>query len=139
MDNPKQNNQNRRELLIKIGLFVFAVVLLVIVLPKEGKFRYEFAKGKPWLHDDLYAPFDFAIIKFDEEIKAEQEQTLKNLRPYFTLDTLVASSQAQLFINTFENGWKERYGSGNALYQQKEHLINTGLAILDSLFGKGII
>ncbi|HOX76410.1 MAG TPA: HDIG domain-containing protein [Bacteroidales bacterium] len=139
MDNPKQNNQNRRELLIKIGLFVFAVVLLVIVLPKEGKFRYEFAKGKPWLHDDLYAPFDFAIIKFDEEIKAEQEQTLKNLRPYFTLDTLVASSQAQLFINTFENGWKERYGSVNALSQQKEYLVNTGLDILDSLFGKGII
>ena len=52
------------------------MILLVLVLPKEGKFRYEFTKGKPWLHDDLYAPFDFAIIKYEDELKTEQEEVL---------------------------------------------------------------
>jgi putative nucleotidyltransferase with HDIG domain len=124
---------------MKIGLFVATVVLLVVVLPKEGRFRYEFAKGKPWLHDDLYAPFDFAIIKFDEELKAEQEDVVARLKPFFNLDTAVYVKQKLLFENEFDKKWAERYGSPNALIQQKNYWYRLGVSILDSVFRAGII
>ena len=41
--------------------------LIVFIFPKDGKFKYEFQKGKPWQHVDLIAPFDFPIYKSAEE------------------------------------------------------------------------
>jgi putative nucleotidyltransferase with HDIG domain len=120
-------------------MFVATVILLVLVLPKEGKFRYEFDKGKPWLHDDLYAPFDFAIIKYDDELKAEREEVLAGLKPFFTLDTAVYRSQRILFGLEFDKKWAEKYGSPNALRQQKENILSRGLTVFDSIFRAGII
>ena len=107
MDRITEKSSNNKDLFLKIALFAATVILLVLVLPKEGKFRYEFTKGKPWLHDDLYAPFDFAIIKYDDEMKAEEEQVLSLLKPFFKLDTAVISRQEALFELEFSNKWTE--------------------------------
>jgi cyclic-di-AMP phosphodiesterase PgpH len=130
---------NNKELFLKVALFAATVVLLVLVLPKEGKFRYEFSKGKPWLHDDLYAPFDFAIIKYDDELKTEEEQVLSLLKPFFKLDTAVKSRQEALFELEFNKKWAERYGDLNASRQQKDRLLRQGLTVFDSIFRAGII
>ena len=58
-------------LFYKVFLFVLTSVLIVYLLPKGGKFKYDIPKGKPWQYENLYAPFDFAILKTDEEIAAE--------------------------------------------------------------------
>jgi cyclic-di-AMP phosphodiesterase PgpH len=129
----------KKDLVLKIFLFAATVILLVLVLPKEGRFRYEFSKGKPWLHDDLYAPFDFAIIKYDEELKAEQEQVLSLLKTLFKLDTSVISRQEALFESEFNEKWAVKYSQGNTPGQQKERLLRQGLTILDSIFKAGII
>ena len=50
-------------------LFICTTVLIVYLFPKSGKFKYNFEKGKPWQSENLYAPFDFAIKKSDEEIR----------------------------------------------------------------------
>jgi cyclic-di-AMP phosphodiesterase PgpH len=134
-----QNFPLNKDLFLKISLFVATVVLLVLVLPKEGKFRYEFTKGKPWLHDDLYAPFDFAIIKYDEELKAEQEDVLANLKPFFTLDTSVYLNQKALFEIEFDKKWAEKFGSQNANKQLKENLFRNAMGVFDSVFKVGII
>ncbi len=124
---------------LKIAMFAATVILLVLALPKEGKFEYEFDKGKPWLHDDLYAPFDFAIIKYDDELKAEQQEVLAGLKPFFTLDTSVYPSQRALFELEFNKKWAERYGSPNVLRQQKESLLQLGKTVMDSVFAAGTI
>ena len=128
-----------RELLLKIALFAATVISLVLVLPKEGRFRYEFTKGKPWLHDDLYAPFDFAIIKYEDELKKEQEDVSANLKPFFNLDTTIYLNQKLLFEGDFDKKWAEKYGSLNDLRKQKENLLKVGLNVLDSVFKAGII
>jgi len=124
---------------MKITLFVATIILLVLVLPKEGKFRYEFTKGKPWLHDDLYAPFDFAIIKYDDELKVEQAEVLAGLKPFFKLDTAVYYIQKASFEIEFDKKWAERYGNQNAFRLQKEKILRQGLMVFDSIFGAGII
>jgi len=128
-----------KDILLKITLFVATVILVVVVLPKEGKFKYEFTKGKPWLHDDLYAPFDFAIIKYEDELKAEREDVLAGLKPFFTLDTAIYLSQKVLLDLEFDKKWAERYGNTNTFRQQKEKLLRQGLTVFDSIFRAGII
>ena len=58
-------------LVYKISLFIVITVTIVYLFPKGGQFKYEFTKGKPWQYDNLYAPFDFAINKSEEEITEE--------------------------------------------------------------------
>jgi putative nucleotidyltransferase with HDIG domain len=139
MNQLKEIPNANSNLFVKVSMFVATVILLVLVLPKEGKFQYEFTKGKPWLHDDLYAPFDFAIIKYDDELKAEQEDVLSLLKPFFKIDTAIKSSQQELFELEFIKKWVEKYGQENSTRQLKERMLRLGSVIFDSLFRAGII
>ncbi|WP_417887917.1 HD family phosphohydrolase [Zunongwangia sp.] len=73
-------------LFYKVFLALLTSVLIVYLLPKGGKFKYEIPKGKPWQHESLYAPFDFAILKSEEELKLEREQIIDNNIPYYKYD-----------------------------------------------------
>lgn len=72
---------------IAVGLwFAVAAFLVMWQIPRTAKFKYEFQKAKPWQHETLYAPFDFPIYKSDEVLKAEREQILHDVIPYFSFD-----------------------------------------------------
>ena len=75
--------------LIFYWVFVFgaSTVLLYLILPGEPKFKYEYQKGFPWQHENLVAPFDFAISKSETEIADENTEILQSVVPYFTFDT----------------------------------------------------
>ncbi len=74
------------------------MVLIVFIFPKDSKFKYEFQKGKPWVHEDLIAPFDFAILKPKEQVTKELEYLEKNKRYYFDLDTTAISDITNSFF-----------------------------------------
>lgn len=71
-------------LIYKIFLFILTVIAIVYLFPKGGHFKYEFQKGKPWQYDNLYAPFDFAIQKSEDEIDKEKQQIEASKKLYFT-------------------------------------------------------
>ena len=79
--------------------FYYGIFLLIafgaiyIIVPKQGTFKYEFQKGKPWSHSTLIAPFDFPILKPKEVYEAEKDSVLKEYVPYFTIDTEVENRQ----------------------------------------------
>ena len=75
--------------LIFYWVLVFGVstVLLFLILPGEPKFKYEYQKGFPWQHENLVAPFDFAILKSDAEIASERAEIMNSVVPYFLFDT----------------------------------------------------
>jgi hypothetical protein len=81
-------------------IFLISIAALSAMFPREGKFRYEFQKGRPWMHQTLVAPFDFPIYKADQVIEAERDSLLKEFRPYFRLDTLVMENQLESFGNS---------------------------------------
>lgn len=78
-------------------VFVIGIGLIFLIFPGESRFKYEFQKGSPWRHETLIAPFDFAIMKTEAEIKTENDSLLKEYKPYFTFDTLVASVKIKEF------------------------------------------
>ncbi|MDD2549950.1 MAG: HDIG domain-containing protein [Bacteroidales bacterium] len=73
--------------ILRVAYFVIAIVLIVLALPQERRFKYEFQRGKVWMHNDLVAPFDFSIYKTDAELIAERNAILNKFKPFFKLDT----------------------------------------------------
>ncbi len=78
-----------------IFVFMVAAVLLFLILPGEPKFKYEYQKGFPWRHENLVAPFDFAILKSPKEMEDEKAEQLKVLVPYFTFDTTIVQTKIE--------------------------------------------
>lgn len=75
--------RNHYPQIFKGFLFVLAVAILVWIYPQEGKFKFEFSEGKPWLHEDFYAPFDFTIFKLDSDLEQEKLEVIQDLPYYF--------------------------------------------------------
>ena len=62
------NNQSN---IYKGLLFAFSTLFIVYLIPIKSQFNYDFSRGDTWAYESLYAPFDFAIIKSQNEIEAE--------------------------------------------------------------------
>ncbi len=77
---------HKQPVLYKFFIFVLATVLMVYMFPKKGKFKYQFSEGKPWQYENLYAPFDFGILKSQEDIAKEKEDLRVNATPYFEVN-----------------------------------------------------
>ncbi len=96
------NKLYRNHSLIYKGLlFISTTFLIVYLFPKSGKFKYNFEKGKPWQSENLYAPFDFAIKKSDEEIASEKAAIRNNAILYFNVDNDVSNNVRASFFNEF--------------------------------------
>jgi len=120
----------------KCILFIIAVAIIVYVFPKQGKFQYEFQnlKGKPWPHDHLIAPFDFAFKKSSDELALEKSEILKNSKPYFkSANSILATRKLQL-IKEFEEQWDT-----NKSLKIKDKSLALSKNIIDSIYSKGII
>jgi len=78
-------------------VFVAGIGVIFFVFPGESRFKYEFQKGSPWRHETLIAPFNFAILKTEAEIKTENDSLLNTYIPYYTLDTLVGNTKVKEF------------------------------------------
>ena len=89
-------------LIYKAILFVCSTFLIVYLFPKKGKFKYSFEKGKPWQSENLYAPFNFAIKKSDEEISNEKKTITDQSILYFNVDNLVINKVDDLYQTQFK-------------------------------------
>jgi len=129
--------RNNYNLLEKITLFVLVIAMLILVFPREGKFKYEYQKGKPWQHEDLIAQFDFAILKPADELKLEQQNALQDLRPHFIKNNAIADAQVNNAVNDFNTRWSKRYSESSP--DEKIKGLGIMLSVLDTLFSRGII
>lgn len=54
--------------LFKISLFALAVLIVIWQMPpREGKFKYEYSKGKPWQQETLF--FLLSILLYLSRMK----------------------------------------------------------------------
>jgi len=97
----------------RILLFLIALGALSLLYPNIGNFRYEYQKGKPWMHETLIAPFDFAIHKTESELKENRDSLLANYCPYFRFNPDVHKDIKARFDSNFEKKWETFIKSEN--------------------------
>ena len=95
----------KRATLYKVILLIGCGFLTLYLFPKGGQFKYEFQKGKPWQYPTLYAPFDFSILKSNEDLEREKQEIINFQKKYYratpeVFDQVKRSYQTQ-FLNFF--------------------------------------
>lgn len=120
---------------VKFLMMLVSIVLIVYALPKQAKFGYEFEKGRIWNQRDLVSPYNFAILKTDAEILADQKAALATITPVYQRNNDVPVQQQEGFRNDLEIKW---HNAGfpdklKTVYQQ------TGLTILNTAYDRGIL
>ena len=132
-------------LLLQISLFMLTAVALYLILPGEPKFKYEYQRGFPWQHENLVAPFDFAILKTANELDDEKTEQINSLVPYFFNDTTQKieslarlRQDMELDIDTTNTNKKKIF---EALSTKLDEIYNNGILlfsvdIYDELKGK---
>jgi len=92
-------------LVFRIFLYFLTLFSILYIFPREGNFPYEFLKGKPWLHNDLYSTFDFPIRKSADDINIEKDSILKEFKPYFNFKVNISDEACLKFSKAFNDQW----------------------------------
>lgn len=126
-----QNNT----IIYKVILFLVATTAIVYLFPKGGQFKYDFNNGQLWKYDNLYAPFDFAIQKTEEEIVIEKKEIEVNSKLYFSHDFDVEKS--------VKANYKKRVSfvkeSDSLSLDQIRSLSSIGQKVIDIVYQKGFL
>ena len=134
MNNYVNNFYKNQALFYKIFLFIVTAFLIVYLLPKGGKFKYEITKGKPWQYENLYAPFDFAILKSDAEIVKEKLQINSNHIPYYTFNENVVEQVKSKVPEQLEKTFTD------SILKRKRRLLSGFIEkTLDDIYENGIL
>ena len=118
----------------KVFLYLISTVLVIYLLPKGGKFKYDFQKGKPWQHVNLYAPFNFTIKKDKAALELETEAARASAVPYFDMDAQVAAEALQNYNALFATSFVD------SLYRTPKTIAkDIGENIITSVYKNGIL
>lgn len=119
-------------------LVLLSIFLLVQLFPRQPGFEYEYQQARPWLYEDLIAPFDFAVLKSEDELRRERETLMEEFMPFFSRQPRVAESMVGNFEDSFERAWSEAYPD-NGSPALKRRTRQAGIEILTHLYSAGIV
>lgn len=77
--------------------FIVLAVLMISLYPKEGKFQYDYQKGRPWVYETLIAPIDFPLLKTEAEMLQEKEERASEIIDFYSYDPTVAPAHLEQF------------------------------------------
>jgi putative nucleotidyltransferase with HDIG domain len=127
-------------------LTVVAVVIIIWLYPTQVSFKYEFYQGSPWQNEDLLAPFDFAILKTDNELKTEKDEVVKTLVPIYKKDYEREIKSVELFESIWEqDGYEVLKDTADVfagdsirllIAEQIQKIYNKGIISIDNDKGK---
>ncbi len=119
-------------------IYVIAILLVYFMFPREGKFRYEYTKNKPWMHENLVAPFDFPIFKTDQHVQLELDSLQNNEHLYFFNDSLVGKSMFTAFYRDY-NSIASSMDLGESISDRWTMTRQLITNVLEEVYSKGII
>jgi putative nucleotidyltransferase with HDIG domain len=146
--------RNNLHSILIVLLFLLTSILIVYILPREGKFMYEYQKGGLWKHENLLAPFDFPVYKSSSEVQHERDSVLRNFKPIFIYDHRISDQRIQELGENFSAKWADYsirvlkipsldvYHNDNqfAVYRQLENEYRLYLiSLVRDIYQKGII
>jgi hypothetical protein len=98
---------------IRIGLFVAFLVSVAALFPRSKISSLNFEVGTTWYHQDLVAPFAFAIQKNKADYEREQEKARQSVLPVFRRQGEAFSVEAyHAFYNALADSLKLALAKG---------------------------
>ncbi len=125
--------------ILKILVFIIAIGLVSWLSPKDSIFKYEFQIGSPWKHNDLFAPFDFAILKTKDQISQEKEKILQGFQPFFNYDENIAKDNLKVLENNFATLWHSDLKKGRKRTRDSLRCLKYTKKLYLAVENKGII
>ena len=119
-------------------IYIIAILLVYFMFPREGKFRYEYTKNKPWMHENLVAPFDFPIFKPDQQVQAELDSLQNNQYLYFFNDSLIGNNMLAAFYRDY-NSIASSMGLGDNISERWTMTRHVIADVLQEIYSRGII
>lgn len=121
--------------MFKYGSMLLCTIIITVFLPKHPRFRFEFEKGKVWMHDDLISPYNFAILKTNEEVAQDRADILKAINPIYDKKTDILINQESRIDTEMETKWK------TAEFEEKDYPLYEGFSkqLLKDVYDRGII
>ena len=71
-----------------LSVMAVTVALILIMFPDNyNRDQYDYSVGSYWRNDDLYAPYDFTILKPESESSDEVRRIKEESTMYFNFDS----------------------------------------------------
>ena len=100
MENRLQNISTKKPYFGYVAISI-TILIITLIVPKQGRFKYEYEIGKPWAYDDLLSPFSYPISKTEDEVKKEKAE-MKKKEIFFCQNNLRRSQNTQAEKSIFE-------------------------------------
>ncbi len=120
---------------VKYLMLLLSICLIVYTLPKQAKFSYEYEKGRIWNQKDLVSPYNFAILKTQQQIVSDRSDALKSIMPVYQQDVNTGPQQLEGYRNDFDIKWHDA-GIPERL---RQHYFTVGYDLLKSIYDKGVL
>jgi len=120
---------------IKFLMMFASVCLIVFALPKQAKFSYDVEKGRIWNQKDLVSPYNFAILKTQQEIETDKKTALASITPIYQLDDEVEGHELDGFKGDLEIKWH----NAGINDRQKAKYVTAGYNLLKEIYGRGVL
>ncbi|WP_299017687.1 HDIG domain-containing metalloprotein [uncultured Polaribacter sp.] len=122
-------------IIYKVLLFLITTTAIVYLFPKGGQFKYDYNSGQLWKYDNLYAPFDFAIQKSEEEITIEKKEIDANALLYFNYKTSIKNEVK----NTFKDRIDKIRLSDSVNISNKNIFLAEGIKVIEKVYNAGFL
>jgi len=120
---------------VKFLMTLASVCAIVLTLPKQAKFSYDIEKGRIWNQKELISPYNFAILKTQQEIDNDEKAALASITPIYQLDDDLGNRQREGFKNDFVIKWH----TAGLKERQRNQYLDEGDQLLKEVYDKGII
>lgn len=71
---------------LKFSVLLLLSLVISFVIPIKRSSRYLYSNDKPWQGDLLTAPYDFPILKSEEQLQKERDSISQKSKPVYILD-----------------------------------------------------
>ena len=113
---------------VVVTMVILGVIMLV-VFPQKGTFQYNYHTGGTWMYETLVAPFDFPILKTQEERLMEMEEKASQVLDYYEFDAKVSDDRVSSLKQT---------ATAETSSADRNFIFATASA-LQSIYDKGVI
>ncbi len=125
--------------ILKVLVFLMAIGIVSWMSPKDSIFKYEFQVGSPWNHNDLFAPFDFAILKTKDQIEKEKRKVLDGFEPYFQFDNDAVKEGLDALVSIYGATWSSDLKPGRKRRRDSLRTLKFAKDLYLEVENKGII